>query len=41
MGYFLMIVMGLLLVVLGLLNIETFLVGVLQRWCWIFGKHGF
>jgi hypothetical protein len=32
---FIMIVMGLLLISLGALNIETFLVGVLQPWCWI------
>jgi hypothetical protein len=39
MGYFIMIVMGLLLIGLGALNIETFLVGVLQPLVLDFGKR--
>jgi hypothetical protein len=36
---FIMIVMGLLLIGLGALNIETFLVGVLQPLVLVFGKR--
>jgi hypothetical protein len=39
MGYFYNDSNGIIVNGLGALNIETFLVGVCSRWCWIFGKR--